>query len=175
MPSDRATNFVDFVVKTARDSPGCRADLRSGLGRPVDGAPRMHRYLVRFTTPGTPHATAVLYTVASLIAVEPDGAIPRHSPGSLGVSIGRAHRIAENTREKTVHWLTRQPTAQLCRALTHTIIPMRHKSADSVNIDFARLVDDAIGWPTKRQSIGSRWLQDYYRTMLRVEDDATAV
>lgn len=174
MPSERATKFVDFIVKTALDSSGCRADLRTGLGRPVDSAPRVHGYLVRFTRSADPHAKAVLYTVASLIAVNLDGAIPRHSPGSLGVSIGKAHRIAENTREKTVHWLTRQPTGQLCRALTHTILPLRQKNADRVDIDFARLVDDATNWPTKRQSIGSRWLQDYYRTLLRV-DDATTV
>lgn len=173
MPSERATKFVDFVVRTALGNPGCRADLRSGLGRPVDGAPRMHSYLVRFTGSADPHTKAVLYAVASLIAVNPEGALPTHSPGSLGVSIGRAHRIAENTREKTVHWLTRQPTGQLCRALTQAILPLRQKNADRVDIDFARLVDDATNWPTKRQSIGSRWLQDYYRTMLRLDDAST--
>ena len=174
MPSERATKFVDFVVKTALDNPGCRADLRSGLGRSLDGAPRMHAYLVRFTATADPHSKAVLYTVASLIAVNPDGAVGKHSTGSLGVSIGRAYHIAENTREKTVHWLTRQPTGHLCRALTHTILPLRQSKADRVDIDFARLVDDATSWPGKRQVVGSRWLQDYYRTLLRVDGDNVA-
>lgn len=170
MPTDRATKFVAFIVKTAGDNPGCRADLRSGLGRSVDNAPRMHRYLTEFTRSVTPHGKAVLYTIASLIAAEPEGASPERSPGSLGVSIGLAYRIiADNTREKTVHWLTRQPTGQLCRALTHTIIPLRARRTDRVAVDFARLIDDATRWPAKRQQIGSRWLQDYYSTKLRLD------
>ncbi|MGX7829790.1 type I-E CRISPR-associated protein Cse2/CasB [Actinokineospora sp. 24-640] len=173
MPSDRATRFVDFIVGTARDTPGARADLRSGLGRPIDAATRVHCYLARFSSPSSPHATAVLYTVASLIAVNLDNAIPERSPGSLGASIGLAGHLAEKTREDSVHLLARQPAAQLCRALTRVVVPLRQSLTKNAKIDFARLIDDAISWRTGRQRIGSQWLQDYYRTCLRVNDDIT--
>lgn len=168
MPSDRASSFVDFVANTARSNRRCRADLRSGLGRPVDDASRMHKYLAKFTAPTSAHGKAVLYTVASLIAYEPDNADPNRSPGSLGASMAHAGntKISVNTLETTVHMLTRQPTGQLCRALTRAVLPLRDVD---VAVDFARLIDDATAWHNYRRRIGARWLQDYYRTRFRLD------
>ncbi|MER6869345.1 NUDIX domain-containing protein, partial [Amycolatopsis sp. NPDC000673] len=96
--------FVAYIADCA-GNPGSRADLRSGLNCPVERADRLHKYLAPWPRPGMPHTEAVQYTVASLIAHKPDGAIPAHSPGNIGASLARCTALAAGTRETTMHLL----------------------------------------------------------------------
>jgi CRISPR type I-E-associated protein CasB/Cse2 len=164
--SDRATAFVARMVEHASD-PGPRADLRSGLGRTVDQAERVHRYVASWTGSSGPHQKAVYYTVASLIAHRPEGAIPAEWPGNLGTSIGRCRQLAEATREASVHLLTRQPASTFCKTLTRIVLPLR---TEMTPVDFAELLDHGSRWPSHRQQVGSAWLQSFYRALSRDDD-----
>jgi CRISPR system Cascade subunit CasB len=169
MPHDTASRFVQYIVDCSGDS-GARAALRSGLGRTVDQATRVHAYVAGWTKPERPHQEAVLYTVAALIAHKPDGAIPTEPAGDLGASLARCDRIALATREKTAHLLARQPAAQLCRMLTRTVVQLRDTGTP---VDFVQLLDDATYWPWRQQHTGRRWLQSYYRVTAPHRQDAT--
>lgn len=69
---DRMTAFV-AAVTTLCEAPGVRADLRSGLGRPVDQCARMHRYLA-WRVPEGQYDERAYYAVAALIAARPRSA-----------------------------------------------------------------------------------------------------
>lgn len=166
MASERSTLFVARMVELASD-PGPRADLRSGLGRTVDQASRLHRYVASWTGSAGPHEKAVYYTVSSLVAYRYEDAIPPAWAGNLGTSIARCGRIAMNTREASVHLLTRQPASALCKVLTRIVMPLR---AEATPVDFATLLDQGSRWPARRQQIGSEWLQSFYREIDRDGD-----
>ena len=68
----RMTAFVADVIVLC-EAPGARADLRSGLGRPVDHCGRMHRYLAWRVSQGQ-HDERAYYAVAALIAARPRSA-----------------------------------------------------------------------------------------------------
>lgn len=174
MATEKATKFVTFIADCAQQT-GSRAALRSGLGRTVDQvADRMHFYLERWTHSERPHEEAVYYTVASLIAHAPNGAIPTKSPGNIGASIAHiGDKRASATQESYVRLLARQPASSLCRTLTRIIVPLR-TGDKPVPIDFARLLDDASRWPWHRQRIGREWLQSYYRTARNLDTDDTS-
>ncbi|GGN66278.1 type I-E CRISPR-associated protein Cse2/CasB [Nocardia rhizosphaerihabitans] len=163
--------FVEYITDLT-DDLGVRAALRSGLGRPVERADRMHAYLSPWTTSSKPHEEAVRYTVASLIAHRPVGAIPGKAPGNIGASIARYTAVAANTRESSVHLLSRQPAGALCRMLTRIVVPMR---SDDVAIDFATLLQDATRWPRYRNDTARRWLQAFYRAQNLDQDAETSI
>lgn len=160
MPSDSAQRFTHYVHELCTDS-GARADLRSGLGRTVDHAPRLHKYLATWTRHCSRHQETVRYTIAALIAHNPDEVWPDPSPGNIGASIALDDERAETTRETSIHLLVRQPASQLCRMLTRILVPLRTANTP---IDFPQLLDDATWWPTHHQRTARRWLQSYYRT-----------
>lgn len=162
MRFDADARFVDYIAELTHDT-GIRAALRSGLGRPVDRSVRMHAYLARWTDSSKPHQEAVRYTVAALIAHNPDGvrAAPSGSTGDIGASIARYTTLAPATRESSIHLLARQPASQLCRMLTRIVVPLR--TAD-IDVDFVALLHDASRWPWQHTAIARRWLQSYYRT-----------
>jgi CRISPR type I-E-associated protein CasB/Cse2 len=162
MRRDKAAQFVEHLVELTEDT-GTRAALRSGLGRTVNQADRMHAYLARWTSSSRPHEEAVYYTIAALIAHNPAGAVPAKPPGNIGASIACATKLAPVTREKSVHLLARQPAGQLCRMLTRIILPLR-SGDEPTSVDFVRLVEEATRWPWRHQEIGREWLQAYYRT-----------
>lgn len=73
---DQYDAFVAYVIDLCAQSKKAQADLRTGLGRPLERSPYMHRYLVpRFPEPKGPgrydDARRAHYTVASLIAARP--------------------------------------------------------------------------------------------------------
>lgn len=169
MPNPGEIRFVEYITELAQDT-GTRAALRSGLGRTVNQAERMHAYLAPWTDSAKPHEEAVRYTVASLIAHNPDGAIPStHAPVNIGASIARHPKLVPATREASVHLLSRQPASLLCRMLTRVVISLR---SEHVPVDFAVLLNDAVRWPWRRNDIARRWLQAYYRAeSLRPEEE----
>jgi CRISPR type I-E-associated protein CasB/Cse2 len=158
----KAAQFVEYIVECTEDT-GARAALRSGLGRTVNQADRMHAYLARWTSSSRPHEEAVYYTIAALIAHNPTDAIPAKPPGNIGASIACCTKLAPVTREKSVHLLARQPAGHLCRMLTRIVLPLRGGDGP-VDTDFVRLAEDATQWPWRHQQVGREWLQAYYRT-----------
>lgn len=170
MPTDDATRFVHYITDLTEDT-GARAALRSGLGRTVDQATRMHAYVARWTSSSAPHREAVLYTVAALMALNPEGVCPSRSPGNVGASVALFGAVVKDTRDKSMHLLARQPASQLCRMLTRVLVPLR---TDNVPVDFAVLIDDASGWPWRQQQISRRWLQSYYRAVDAPDDRNSA-
>ncbi|MEV0681703.1 type I-E CRISPR-associated protein Cse2/CasB [Actinosynnema sp. NPDC050436] len=159
MATEASTSFVTRIAELASE-PGPRADLRSGLGRTVDQASRVHRYVAPWTGSCGPHQKAVYYAVASLIAHRPEDAVTAAWAGNLGTSIARCHNLAMSTRETSVHLLSRQPASTFCRMLTRIVLPLRTAATP---VDFATLLHHGSRWPSSRQSISSSWLQSFYR------------
>lgn len=157
----KMAEFVAFIADCCADT-GSRAALRSGLGRSVDHATRLHRYLAPWTRSDRPHEEATYYTIAALIAHNPDGAIPAESPGNIGASLARCRALVPRTRETSVHLLARQPASALCKTLTRVVLTLR--TADTP-VDFALLLDHTTAWPWRRQHLGRAWLQSFYRTL----------
>jgi CRISPR system Cascade subunit CasB len=170
MPSKSATAFVDYIVACSTDR-GSRAALRSGLGRTVNDATRMHAYLAPWSNSERPHEETVRYTVAALIAHNTDSAIPSEPAGNIGTSIARCSKLAPATREKTVHLLARQSAAQLCRMLTGVVVQVRNTGTP---VDFAQLLDDVTYWPWRHKDTSRQWLQSYYRNVTANEPDTPA-
>lgn len=167
MASDDATRFVAYVTERSEET-AARAALRSGLGRTVDQATRLHAYIAPWTKSRQPHKEAVYYTIAALVAHTPEGAIPSESPGNIGASLARCSKLVIATREASMHLLARQPQAQLCRVLTRVVIQIR--TAD-VAVDFAQLLDDASTWPWRQRQIARAWLQSFYRTLTPLDNE----
>jgi CRISPR type I-E-associated protein CasB/Cse2 len=185
--------FVARIIELCASSPGRQADLRSGLGRPVQQCARMHRYLVPLLRPRLyPSEERAYYGVASLIAgrprqardiaardtaeaadVEPGIDTPsarmwRQRP-NLGASLAAAVRarprlLEEDAAAGRLHLLTRQ------RADTvHARLPAltRHllSAGRPIDIDWAVLLEDLIYWDGFRDQAATRWLQSFYRTL----------
>ncbi|MFE9426469.1 type I-E CRISPR-associated protein Cse2/CasB [Kitasatospora sp. NPDC006697] len=97
-----------------------------------------------------------------------DGAAPKRRYGtSLGSAFAAAVRkgddgIRESSAETRLNQLTRQSANGLHRHLPGAIRQLRSRNID---VDYAQLLVDLIGWPRYSGSIKRRWLQDYYRTI----------
>ncbi|MFB7512845.1 type I-E CRISPR-associated protein Cse2/CasB [Streptomyces sp. NPDC056144] len=79
-------------------------------------------------------------------------------------SPGRERDMRASAAEARLDLLTRQSTAGLHRHLPATV---RHLSQTGVDVDWVRLMQDLIAWPTLSGRISRRWLQDYYRETTR--------
>ncbi|MER7114108.1 type I-E CRISPR-associated protein Cse2/CasB [Saccharomonospora azurea] len=161
MPSDPSTWFVQRIVERCT-MPAVRSDLRTGIGVPVDRAPRMHAHVAPLVRPSLAHETAARYCVAALIARRPDGALPSEYIGNLGVSIARATHLAEQTREDLVRRLTAQPASRVTIDVGRVVSGLRDAK---VPVNFPRLLNDLTAWPQHRTRIATEWLQSYSREL----------
>ncbi|MBW4717330.1 type I-E CRISPR-associated protein Cse2/CasB [Saccharothrix obliqua] len=164
--------FVSRIVSLCERYPGARSALRSGLGRtPQDFASApMHRYIFQAVRrPLEPrHLEHSLHTIASLIALRPDTAIPRLSPGNLGATFAHAANtgaFATNTMDKSVQRLARQTSDTICAHIANVVAPLR---GSDVPVDFALLLRDLINWPYDQRDVGTRWQQTFF---LRLDHD----
>jgi CRISPR system Cascade subunit CasB len=68
--------FISRITDACRTSPAVKADLRSGIGKPVAQARRMHKTVLNSAFPSgqPPSKEQAYYTVAALIAAQPGGA-----------------------------------------------------------------------------------------------------
>ncbi|MGX1675605.1 type I-E CRISPR-associated protein Cse2/CasB [Streptomyces sp. NPDC055400] len=177
--------FVAQVRHICRESPGARAALRSGLGKPVDRCERMH-WVVAGLVPEKDRgyeSERPYYAIASMIAAAPasqsddknptDPAVPaqrsRTSPRTLGECLADAvdkGSIRESGAEAKLQLLTRQSTGGLHRHLP----PVMRLLDSRLDIgDWVRLLADLRAWETNRQRVARRWLQSFYRRRLRTE------
>jgi CRISPR system Cascade subunit CasB len=185
--------FVQRIEKTCKNSPGRKADLRSGVGKQVEQARRMHAPVLAGPFPSglRPSAEQAYYTVASLIAAQPggtfagapddnavdvDGGDPEISAKerrNLGASLAYAvhhNKIRPNTAEARLHLLTRQSADGVHERLPGVV---RHLLAGSptVPVDWAYLLYDLRRWEFHRDEVAKGWLQTYYRTLRKAEYD----
>ncbi|GAA1590131.1 hypothetical protein GCM10009678_85610 [Actinomadura kijaniata] len=177
-PSDRRQQAEDFVARVHRlcdEDPGKRAALRSGLGRPLDRCHRMHPALAGHVPSGSDNYERAYYAVAAMIA-----SLPPHARGSapdspardfgtcLAEAVGRA-ALRESAAEARLSLLTRQSTNGLHR---HLPAAVRAVADHPAAVDWAQLLLDLRGWDDHRGRITRRWLQSFYRTRLRAEQQA---
>ncbi|MEV6527899.1 type I-E CRISPR-associated protein Cse2/CasB [Longispora sp. NPDC051575] len=172
---DSPAGFVSYVKERITE-PGARSDLRSGLGKPVELSPRMHRVIAWKV-----HARAgsamerAHYGVAALIASRTRQARDREpATESGGRSLGQALAAAvnhsglrDNTAEGRLHLLVRQNLDGVHRQL---IAVIRLLDARGQEPDWVSLLWDLARWESDRDRIAQRWLQDYYRTLRRASD-----
>lgn len=171
----RHGRFVAFVHDLVL-TPGARADLRSGLGKDLDRAARMHRYIASWTTQtGGQALERAHYTVAALIAATHKdhhlipGPLPervRTLGQCLGEAIDPAKGLSEASAEQHLHQLTRQSLRGLHRHLPSLA---RHlvTVAGPGSLDYPQLLADLAAWSDHRGRVTRRWLQDFYRARYR--------
>ncbi|MFI6359824.1 type I-E CRISPR-associated protein Cse2/CasB [Streptomyces sp. NPDC050743] len=181
--SDR---FVAYVHRLC-ESKGTRAELRRGLGLPIERCNYLHRHLVPWLSnpadDGTgdrihPETKRAHYAVAALIAARPRTA--RHTPApdaadsdtlpdwytrpNLGAALGQAVTkgvMKPATAESTLHLMSRQTTDAI-----HPYLPglIRQLLSGGISVDWAVLLEDLAWWNRDRDKIATRWLESYFRT-----------
>ncbi|MGW0995315.1 type I-E CRISPR-associated protein Cse2/CasB [Streptomyces sp. NPDC002523] len=161
-----------------------RAELRRGLGLPVERCNYLHRYLVPFISrihsDGITHDRKhAYYAVAALIAARPRAARDTTPPGwsegqppadwyarpNLGASLGQAVAqgvLKEGSAESTLHLMTRQNSAAV-----HTGLPalVRQLANGGVPVDWTVLLEDLARWNRDRDRVATRWLESYFRVL----------
>ncbi len=193
----QARVFVARIEAVCAADPGARAALRSGLGKPLDEVPRMHRIVAPLLPLSVrdDDTQRAFYTVASLIAAQKsealragripaDGSTPTDGDSSAarapyGTSLGLTFAAAvsadgrnglrENAAETRLNLLTRQSTPGLHRHLPAAVRQLCDKKTPP---DWAQLLVHLRAWPRDRKEIGRRWLQDFYRARHKATLDA---
>lgn len=177
--------YVAAIVKACR-RPGTRAALRSGLGRSVEQASRMHPVvagLIPRDDWNRPDRERAYYTIAALLAAQPR--VTREQPdttedsaeaptpslrGNFGHSLAQAVSADRRRRDepsshplaRRLHLLVRQDVNGVHRHLPGLVRQLR---TDQIPIDWAHLLEDLLHWRTGRDRIARRWLQTYYRQL----------
>ncbi|WP_371787904.1 type I-E CRISPR-associated protein Cse2/CasB [Streptomyces griseoaurantiacus] len=180
-PSDR---FVAHVHELCESDKRIRAELRRGLGLPVERCNYLHRYLVPWTAgDGTegrgmhPDAKRARYAVAALIAARPRGArvlpatktadgegtVAWRARPNLGAALAQAVSkgvLKSATAESALHLMSRQSTDAI-----HPGLPAltRQLLNGGIAIDWAVLLEDLSWWNRDRDRIATAWLESYFR------------
>lgn len=162
--------------------PGPRADLKRCLGLDLDAKQydrawnHLAPYLPEQQRPDEERAFAAV--AAMVCAQRPAGreqdlqARPddRPRPKNLGASL--AHSVAgrgESVKNTAVHRLIligRQNLPGVHRLVPRTALHLREQG---VAVDWAQLIDDLATWRRHHRSIVRRWIQDFHRTINRIE------
>ncbi|WP_238782975.1 type I-E CRISPR-associated protein Cse2/CasB [Streptomyces monomycini] len=178
--SDRFIAYVQQLCASNRT----RAELRRGLGLPVDRCNYLHRYLVPFLAPT--HGKQVpreqrraYYAVAALIAARPravrdtepagwhEGRPPENwfARANLGACLGRAAAdgvLKARSAEGVLHLMCQQSAESI-----HPGLPAltRQLANGGVAVDWAVLLEDLARWDRDRDRIATRWLESYFRVL----------
>ncbi|MFD8193101.1 type I-E CRISPR-associated protein Cse2/CasB [Streptomyces wuyuanensis] len=183
-PSD---TFVDHVLALC-ESKKAQADLRTGLGLPVERCNYLHRYLVpRLSERLHPDAKRAHYAVAALIAARPRSAREAtaheakgaraladwHLRPNLGAALAEGARkgvLKPDSAEGDLHLMARQSSEAI-----HPRLPAltRHLLTSGVAIDWAVMLEDLSWWNRKRDNIATRWLESYFRVSDAHDDSGT--
>lgn len=188
---DEHDDFVAYIVDLCGRSTKAQADLRTGLGRPLESCTYMHRYLVpRLPEPERPgwysDSRRAHYTVASLIAARPRLArdadkaasvaaeIAASAPSvewwkrpNLGASLAEAVNrklIKPTTAEDDLHLLVRQSVDAVNLRLPSLT---RHMLGGRVTVDWCVLLEDLTWWNRDRDRTATRLLESYFRVRTR--------
>jgi CRISPR system Cascade subunit CasB len=172
-PSERFAAYVFGLCESKRT----RAELRRGLGLPVERCNYLHRYLVPWTADAHPDAKRAHYAVAALIAARPRTARDLPAPGAADSEGGGARRARANlgaalgqavtrgvlkpaTAESALHLMSRQSADAV-----HPGLPAltRQLLTGGIPVDWAVLVEDLSWWNRDRDRIATAWLESYFR------------
>lgn len=175
-PPHKYDRFVAEVHRLCQDNR-TRAELRRGLGLPVERCNYMHRYLVPWLRdhdePGYGDVRRAYYGIASLIAARPRSAretepedtsdTPLRRRPNLGYSLGRAVAkdvLKPNTAESALHLMSRQSSDAVHRSLPALVAQL---TGDGIPVDWAVLLKDLAWWNRDRDHIAMGWLDSYFR------------
>ncbi|MFE8911081.1 type I-E CRISPR-associated protein Cse2/CasB [Streptomyces globisporus] len=167
--------FVSYVHTLCQDNR-TRAELRRGLGLPVERCNYMHRYLVPWLHQHDdvryPDTRRAYYGVASLIAARPRAARQTESTDTsatawylrpnLGSALGEAVKrdvMKAGTAESALHLMSRQSSDAVHRALPSLT---RHLLSGGMTVDWSVLLKDLSWWTQDRDAIATRWLDQYF-------------
>ncbi|MDT0476187.1 type I-E CRISPR-associated protein Cse2/CasB [Streptomyces griseoviridis] len=176
--------FVREINQLCAESPGAHARLRRGVGKDIDQVTGMHEFIAHWLPEKrNRERDRAYYAVAALIADQPRHVVRGRSahdteaerpPGAYGSSFGRTlaesvlsspaqdrSRRSDSTRRR-LNLLVRQSPAGLHRYLPSATRLLRQYETEP---DWAQLLHDLTRWPWHSADIGSRWQQDYFRTL----------
>ncbi|MGW7466992.1 type I-E CRISPR-associated protein Cse2/CasB [Streptomyces xantholiticus] len=181
--SDRFVSYVHRLCEATRT----RAELRRGLGMPVERCSYTHRYLVPWLRDHDDQDYAerrrAYYAVAALIAARPRTVreaargerppVSWHERPNLGSSLGQGVTkgvLKANSAESILHLMSRQSSDAV-----HPGLPalMRQLHNGGIAVDWAVLLEDLAWWNRNRDRIATRWLDSYFRTATGETDPAT--
>ncbi|MFF3974900.1 type I-E CRISPR-associated protein Cse2/CasB [Streptomyces rubiginosohelvolus] len=170
---DRFTSYIHTLCQDNRT----RAELRRGLGLPVERCNYMHRYLVpwlhQHDDVSYPDTRRAYYGVASLIAARPrvarqteptdTSATSWYLRPNLGSTLGDAVRgdvMKAGTAESALHLMSRQSSDAVHRTLPSLT---RQLLSGGITVDWSVLLKDLSWWTQDRDAITTRWLDQYFR------------
>ncbi|MDH6139870.1 MULTISPECIES: type I-E CRISPR-associated protein Cse2/CasB [Kitasatospora] len=182
-PEDR---FVDDILDLC-EGTRARADLRSGLGRPLERCGRMDRYLARrLSTAMSPEAVRARYVLAALIAARPRSAREakttapsgtvlmldwpaRRARANLGASLAKAVNdgvVKPGSVEDdllAMAYISLDGVYQRLPGLTERL------QTKDIAIDWAVLLRDLTFWASDRDAVVTSWQTAYYQACSRTE------
>ncbi|MEU3657693.1 type I-E CRISPR-associated protein Cse2/CasB [Streptomyces sp. NPDC032161] len=164
-----------------------RAELRRGLGLPVERCNYMHRYIVPWLRDHDDQDYADLrrayYAVAALIASRPRTAreaasdetppVSWYERPNLGASLGQGvvkDALKGNSAENVLHLMARQGSDAVHRGLP-ALVQQLHNGG--IAVDWAVLLEDMAWWNRHRDRIATRWLDSYFHTSTGETGSAT--
>jgi CRISPR system Cascade subunit CasB len=186
-PTRASDRFVAYVHDRCASDNRIRADLRRGLGLPVERCNYLHRYLVPWTSAAGddtsygkemhPDAKRAYYAVAALIAARPrtardmpatgaahgGGPVAWRARANLGDALGQAVKqdvMKAGTAESTLHLMSRQSTDAIhpgLPALTRRLLNA------GIPVDWAVLLEHLAWWNRDRDRIATAWFESYFR------------
>ncbi|MGQ4514261.1 type I-E CRISPR-associated protein Cse2/CasB [Streptomyces sp. DW26H14] len=179
-PARRSDSFVVFVHDLCQTN-GTRADLRRGLGLPVERCNYLHRHLVPWLSkvyPGGMHQDAkrAHYAVAALIAARPriarstqpvgadkDAPTGWYARANLGAALGQAvgkQVMKDGSAQSALHLMSRQSAESIHPGLPALV---RQLLNGGITVDWAVLLEDLSAWNRYRDRVATRWLESYFR------------
>lgn len=181
LTQDRQTKTGEVFPAILR-LPGPRADLKRCLGLDLD-APQYDRawsHLAPYLPEnGDSDEERAFAAVAAMVCAQRPTAReqdlqPRPSdrlrPRNLGASL--AHSVAgrgESVKNAASHRLIligRQNLAGVHRLVPRTALHLREQG---VAVDWVQLIGDLAAWRRYHRPIARRWIQDFHRTLHRIE------
>lgn len=192
LTQDTTTTTGDLLPALLKQ-PGPRADLKRCLGQRPDSPawdrawghliahlpeqPVPDRHLAGHAIPDEQRA---FVTVAAMICAQPPAARahdlqtdpdrqrPRNLGASLAIGVGERHLYTRDTGLSRLILLSRQNVEGLHRLLPGTV---QHLRSTQVPIDWVKLIGDLADWRRHRREIAKWWIQDYHRTLHRIDTD----
>ncbi|WP_063771015.1 type I-E CRISPR-associated protein Cse2/CasB [Streptacidiphilus neutrinimicus] len=196
VPREQRWAYDEFVayIQELCTSKGTQAQLRSGLGRPVERCTYLHRYLVPWTSESThPDTKRALYAVAALIAARPRSAREADAQAKAAAAIVTEGTGSGNAGQGTGRGWQRRPTlgSSLGLAVRAGVLKpasaegdlhlMTRQSSDAIHprlpaltrqllaagipVDWAVLIRDLGSWNRERDRRATQWLEDYWRAV----------
>ncbi|QSB06526.1 type I-E CRISPR-associated protein Cse2/CasB [Natronoglycomyces albus] len=162
--------------------PGPRATLKRCLGLEADDRrwDRAWQHLVEYVPERADSAEERAFVaVAAMICAQNPSArkddLDEHRPpataklgASMAIGVAQHRWSSKDAALSRLILLGRQNLGGLHRLLPRTVLHLRSLG---VPIAWAALVDDLAAWPRYRREITKRWIQDYHRTLHRIETE----